>query len=225
MSTPFDSNPFVNSPANADFIPDTSLLDNAAERLPLTLLLDCSGSMEGDKIIALNAGLKVLAAELKRNAKLSASCRVSTVTFFGDDEVLFSPFVDAHAWTAPSLTASGRTPTGKAMAVALAKIEDEKIKMNAAGIARRCPNVFLLTDGVATDAVAESQRLAREAESAKRVQIFCIGVGDDANLHELAGFTTNPEHVKQLKGLDFSSLFAWVSRSVDAQLSPGQGVA
>lgn len=38
-------------------IPDVSLVDNSEQRTPLILVLDCSGSMGGDPIEQLNAGL------------------------------------------------------------------------------------------------------------------------------------------------------------------------
>jgi Mg-chelatase subunit ChlD len=34
----------------ANVIPDVSLIDNSDERLPIVLVLDCSGSMDGERI-------------------------------------------------------------------------------------------------------------------------------------------------------------------------------
>jgi Mg-chelatase subunit ChlD len=40
----------------ASFIPDVSFIDNSEQRTPLILVLDCSGSMQGQPIAQLNQG-------------------------------------------------------------------------------------------------------------------------------------------------------------------------
>ena len=47
-------------------IPDVSFIDNSEQRTPLILVLDCSGSMDGQPIAQLNQGLKLLEEELKQ---------------------------------------------------------------------------------------------------------------------------------------------------------------
>ena len=46
-----------------DMIPYVEFADNANERTPCVLVLDCSGSMRGEPIKQLNAGLKALEKE------------------------------------------------------------------------------------------------------------------------------------------------------------------
>ena len=48
-----------------DMIPYVEFADNANERTPCVLVLDCSGSMRGEPIKQLNVGLKALEKELK----------------------------------------------------------------------------------------------------------------------------------------------------------------
>ena len=48
-----------------ELIPYVEFADNANERTPCVLVLDCSGSMRGEPIKQLNAGLKALEKELK----------------------------------------------------------------------------------------------------------------------------------------------------------------
>ena len=49
-----------------EMIPYVEFADNANERTPCVLVLDCSGSMRGEPIKQLNAGLKALEKELKK---------------------------------------------------------------------------------------------------------------------------------------------------------------
>ena len=50
-----------------DTIDDIALQDNTSQRLPCVLVLDGSGSMEGNPISELNQGLKTLEEELKKD--------------------------------------------------------------------------------------------------------------------------------------------------------------
>ena len=57
-------------------IPYVEFADNANERTPCVLVLDCSGSMRGGPIDQLNQGLKALEHELKED--IDASCRITS---------------------------------------------------------------------------------------------------------------------------------------------------
>ena len=55
-------------------IPYVEFAENANERTPCILVLDCSGSMRGEPIKQLNTGLQALEKELKED--IDASSRV-----------------------------------------------------------------------------------------------------------------------------------------------------
>ncbi len=63
-----------------DMIPYVEFADNANERTPCVLVLDCSGSMRGEPIKQLNAGLKALEKELKDD--IDASSRVQILIIY-----------------------------------------------------------------------------------------------------------------------------------------------
>ena len=54
-----------------DLISYVEFADNANERTPCVLVLDCSGSMRGEPIKQLNIGLKALEKELKEDIDAS----------------------------------------------------------------------------------------------------------------------------------------------------------
>ena len=63
---------------NDKLIPDIQLENNTSQRLPCVLVLDGSGSMEGNSISEeLNKGLKVLEEELKKDDTASAKSSIT----------------------------------------------------------------------------------------------------------------------------------------------------
>ena len=118
-----------------EMIPYVEFADNANERTPCVLVLDCSGSMRGEPIKQLNAGLKALERELKEDIDASSRVQLLIIKAFGKDEaVVSSDWTDAMNFTAPEMEAGGLTPLGKAMEKALQKIEEQKCLYDSCGI-------------------------------------------------------------------------------------------
>jgi len=211
----------MNQPA----IPDVALVDNTEQRTPLVLVLDCSGSMSGEPIAQLNEGLRILEQELKNDAIASKRVRILVVQYGGmDNAEVVGDWQDAMDFTAPTLEASGTTPTGQAVDLALAKIEEEKQNFKSAGIAYTRPWMFLMSDGQPTDLWQDAADRCRSAEQANKVAVFPLAVGSGAKADGLAQFSSKgTAAVKKLDGLKFQELFLWLSASmkVVSQARPG----
>lgn len=195
-------------------IADVTLQDNTDERTPLVLVLDCSGSMEGDRIEALNAGLVTLESAMKDDPTTSTRGRVLVIQFGGNDEVSLGDWQDAIEFSAPKLEANGRTPTGAAIQAALDAIEAQKSELKAAGIAYKRPILMLMSDGEPTDEWEAAAEACKAAEAANKVTVFAIGIGEDANLDTLGRFSS--KGAVKIKGLQFKELFVWLSASIKA---------
>lgn len=207
-------------------IPDVALQDNTSQRLPCVLLLDGSGSMDGAPIDELNAGLRLLEQELKKDDTASQRVQLLVIQFGGDRDVeVLVDWTDAMSFTAPQLTASGLTPMGDAVRLGLQKIEEQKKRYRDNGIAYNRPWVFMITDGEPSDddwqqAAAQS----RVAEQKGQLIFFGIGAGADADLTKLAAFSTRKP--VRMQGLKFRELFLWLSRSTTSasKQAPGSNV-
>lgn len=201
--------------------------ENPEPRCPCVLLLDTSGSMEGEPIDALNEGLKTFQFDLSLDNLAKRRVEVAVISF--DSEVtIVQGFVTADQFIPPILTAKGLTRMGSGINQALDLIQTRKAQYRYHGITYYRPWVFMITDGEPQgegEAVVQRavQRI-REDEANKRVAFFGVGV-EGANMHQLSQIVVR-QPVK-LKGLNFVDMFLWLSASMQrvSQSKPNEQVA
>lgn len=203
-------------------ISDAEFADNPEPRCPCVLLLDVSGSMNGQPIDELNAGLQSFRDELSADTLAMKRVEVALVTF-GPVRVEAS-FQSASSFYPPVLSAQGDTPMGAAIRQGLDLLTQRKAEYRANGIAYYRPWVFLITDGAPTDEWHAAAAAVREGEASKNFAFFSIGV-KGANMDTLRQISVREP--LQLTGLRFRELFAWLSRSLSSvsRSTPGTEVA
>lgn len=207
-------------------IPGVEFVDNTNQRTPCILLLDISGSMAGEPIRQLNEGLKAFEEELKNDPVAALRVQVMVVTVGGpEDAQVVQPWTDAADFKAPKLYASGMTPLGQGMGIALDEIASQKAVYDANGISSTRPWVVMISDGCPNDYGWESfADQSRQEEQDKRVIVFPIGT-EGADFEALGRFSAKTP--KLLKGLQFRELFVWLSRSMSTVSAsvPGEKVS
>ena len=187
--------------------------DNPEPRCPCILLLDTSGSMRGERIAALNAGLRTFREEVCKDALARRRVEVAVIAFGGDVRVV-QDFVTVEDFRPPLLQPAGLTPMARAIQQALDLLDVRKGQYKTNGVSYYRPWVFLITDGAPEGepeaVIREAGRRVRAEETAKRVAFFAVGVegADMAQLTELS-----PRPPLKLQGLRFVDLFVWLSRS------------
>jgi uncharacterized protein YegL len=204
--------------------------DNPEPRCPVVLCLDTSGSMKGDPIVQLNEALAQFSAELKDDSLASLRVEVAVVTFGGGVKSLgvhaddsgedagFDPaksFTTVDLFAPPELKAGGGTPMGEAVrkSLELLRARKEVYKNNDLDYFR--PWMFLITDGKPTDNWESAAEQARLEDARKGLLFFGIGV-ESAEMETLAKFSPENRPPMKLRGLAFSELFQWLSRSLSA---------
>ena len=186
------------------------LVENPETRCPVILLLDVSGSMSGQPIQELNRGLAAFKKDVVKDSQAALSVEVAIVSF--GPVRLTQDFVTIENFTPPELKSDGLTPMGEAIEYALDLLESRKTAYKDNGILYYRPWVFLITDGAPTDDWKYAAQRVKEAEASRRLCFFAVGVqgADFDTLKQIA-----PERPPvMLNGLDFRSLFVWLSTSM-----------
>ena len=181
-------------------------------RLPVYLLLDCSGSMMGEPIEAVRQGVKALLSELKGDPQALETAYLSVITFDSSARQVI-PLTELMQFQEPELKACGATALGGALNLLIDCVNREVRKSTDTQKGDWRPLVFLLTDGAPSD--LETFRQAAEAlKSMKAANIVACAAGSRAETSYLKQITENVLMMNTLSAGDMARFFAWVSGSI-----------
>jgi uncharacterized protein YegL len=188
--------------------------------------------VEGETISVIDklvAGVKLFYDELNRDDFAKYSAEICIVTFGGKSPQLLEDFANIERQTKlPKFIPNGDTPMGEAVNMALDCLESRKQEYKDAGVDYFQPWLVLMTDGEPNGSVAELNRAIKrtcDLVTSKRLTIFPLGIGDEADMSVLTKFSPNRSPLK-LQGLNFKEFFAWLSQSVSrtSQSMPGEAI-
>lgn len=205
------------------------LVNNPTARIPVCLCLDTSGSMYGTPIDELNEGVRLFYDAIREDETALYSAEVSIVTFGGSVAQCIVDFASLEVQpNVPTLSADGMTPMGEAVNMGLDLLEQRKEEYKARGVDYYQPWLVLMTDGAPNGDSAELSRAINrtvELVNQKKLTVFPIGIGPEADMDVLAQFSPKRPPLK-LQGLKFREFFAWLSKSVSktSQSTPGESV-
>jgi Ca-activated chloride channel family protein len=157
------------SPAQGD--------DGTAMPKDLTLVVDVSGSMSGDKMEQAKSALRQALGTLGANDRFRLISFSNRVTNFRDGYTATTPanLSEARQWV-DRLVADGGTNIAGALTAALGGTVGEE----------RLPIVVFMTDGLPSVGEQSPERLAQEAgANIGRARVFTFGVGADVNTYLL----------------------------------------
>lgn len=202
---------------------------NKMEKVLLIMVLDISGSMDGEPLDQLNAGVQKMKDYILNDPTLATQMEVAIVGYHDYAEVLREFDLVMPQQDFPFLTAGGTTNIVAGMDKAIEMARERKDWLKANNIRYYRPMIALITDGVPTNSEADIEALDNKIQSeadAKGMFLLPFGVGDGADfktLLKLAHVSGDRDPVAyKLTDFDkFGELFKFLSASAGAAVTAG----
>lgn len=186
----------------------------ASRPLHFFWVVDCSGSMWGEKIGVVNNAIQSVLPEMVDEAaeNPNAQLMIRTLKFStGASWVTENPVkVEEYAWE--DLEAAGVTDLGKAFDLLAGQLDVKQMGDRALP-----PVIVLLSDGQPTDDYKKSLDKFKRLPWAKKAVKIAISIGQDADDDVLLDFTGNRELVLQANNAKMlAKMIKWASTAVSA---------
>ena len=182
---------------------DYELAPTARRVLNIFTLVDCSGSMAGEKIAALNDAMRnviPIVAEISSNNP-DAEIHMAAYCFGSETKWITQKPVEASMFGWTDLDANGWTPMGAACEELNNKLSHKHGFLNNAS-GSYAPVILLLSDGCPTDDFKKGMDALNSNNWFKHSTRIAIAIGNDADLGVLRTFTGNPELVLRVHNID-----------------------
>lgn len=204
------------------------LVENPTPRVPVSLCIDTSTSMQGDKIRELMQGINLFYDAIEADDDAHDAAEVSVVEFNSGAKLIQDFANIERLQRIKSIAPDGMTYLGEGVNLALDTLEGRKVLYSNNGVLYYQPWLVLMTDGEANgDRGQLDQAVKRVTDMvvSKRLTVFPIGIGAGADMPVLARFSPTRPPLR-LKGLNFRQFFEWLSKSVSrvSQSTPGDTV-
>lgn len=182
-----------------------------SRRLLTYLCIDTSGSMNGEPIVAVNAGLQALLTSMRSNPYALESVHLSITTFDSEiKEVL--PITPVADITLPEITCpkSGATLLGAALDHICAQVQRDVRKSTPTEKGDWKPMLVILTDGKPTDTLAYAEVIP-SLQSAGFAKILACAAGPKSDAAQLKRLTDFVVSLDTMDATSFAKFFEWVS--------------
>lgn len=188
--------------------------ENLQQKCCVAFVLDVSGSMSGDAIDQLNAGLQEFHKEILDDPTASNRLEIAIVEFSSSVSTLIDPSL-AENFSMPTLSTKGSTKLVDGVREGIQIVKARKKWYKDTNQPYYRPWVILITDGE-PDGGQDVDGLKQEIENgvnSKDFYFFAVGV-EGANMNTLATLSSPKMAPAKLQGLKFKEFFEWLSASL-----------
>lgn len=183
-------------------------------RLPVYILLDTSGSMQGEPIEAVNSGMETLIGALRQDPYALETVHMQIQTFDVDTRTIV-PLMALEDVVLPQISTprSGPTHLGAALETLREDVSTQVTKGSDAAKGDWAPYLFIMTDGKPSDLALYEEQCAK-MKTLGFASIVGCAAGPKAKEEDLKALC---DHIVRLDTMDssaFTSLFKWVSEVI-----------
>ncbi len=183
-------------------------------RLPVYLLIDTSGSMQGEPIESVKVGLEAMVSSLRQDPYALETVNLSIITY--DREVRqILPLTPLEDLQLPEITTpdSGPTHTGLALKM-LCECVDREVRLGTPDSKGDwMPLLFIMTDGKPSD-LQLYREMIPEVQRRKFGAVIACAAGMKASTEMLKELTPQVYGLDTLDSASFKQFFKWVSASI-----------
>ena len=168
-------------------------------------IIGTSGSMEGNKIGAVNTGMREMLPEIVEISDVSdVKIKMAVLTFSsGARWTTANGPVDAHDFDWTELEAGGRADMGAAFKALNEKLSATTFTQSQSTSGNFTPVVFLFSDSPPTDDWEKELNLLKQNKWFKRARKAAVAIGDGADKDILKAFTGSSELVLEGSKMNF----------------------
>lgn len=184
-------------------------------RLPVFFVIDCSESMVGQPIEAVQDGVEYILSNLRKDPYALETVYVSIIAYAGIVRTLV-PLTELFAFQHFTLPLGGGTHLGKALEHLGQDIDRYVMKTSAEVKGDWKPIVYLFTDGRPTDDYAQAIE-KWNAKYVNKVSLVAIGLGTDVDFSALSKLTEHTISIDEINQEYVKGLCKWITASVVSQ--------
>lgn len=195
-----------------DKMPGETVAAPNEPHLACVLLLDTSGSMEGEPIKSLNEAINNFKEQTSTDDLARKRVDIAIVEFNSHARVV-QDFVPLPQMQPVELEASGLTAMGEGINLAIDLVKDRNRFYATMGTPCFKPWIFMITDGAPTDDIEEAKaRILEEESKGKHGKLKFWSVGVPGYSKET--LTSLSKRVIESEEAAFKDIFNWLSESM-----------
>jgi uncharacterized protein YegL len=176
-------------------------------RLPVYLLLDCSETMMGEPLMAMEFGVQLIHQLLMKDQAAVETAYISVIPF--SDRAGQHGLVSIRHFLPPKLIAGRSRATGKALHVLRDSIENDLVLNTQTTPGDYRPIVFLFTDGAPMDNYHEELRRLKALSGNRKPTIVAFGIGNQVDTTMLCEITDNVFMMQSVTPETFKYYIRW----------------
>lgn len=174
----------------------------SVRRLPVYILADCSGSMNGAPIESVKSGIRSLHNELMGDPSAVECAYLSVITFDANAQQVV-PLTELTSFVPPDIRAGGTTSFGAALKLLMDCVDREVQKTTPEKKGDWKPLIFIFTDGEPTD---DWEAHAATVKQRRPGNLIAVACGEKADPDVLKHCTETVLVMKEMTPDAFLSL-------------------